>query len=88
MTNLSISLPEALIAYLQEQLASGQYNTTDDYIQDLIQQDKAHNDVAKYAETPSSEMSPQQYRQAGTMKGMFTMADDFDTPLEDLNNSM
>ena len=66
MTNLSISLPEALIAYLQEQLASGQYNTADDYIQDLIQQDKAHNDVAKYAETPSSEMSPQQYRQAGT----------------------
>ena len=32
MTNLTVSLPEALTAYLQEQLASGQYNTADDYI--------------------------------------------------------
>ncbi|MGF1519313.1 MAG: DUF2281 domain-containing protein [Nodosilinea sp.] len=28
------------------------------------------------------------YRRAGTMKGMFTMADDFDAPLEDLKDYM
>jgi antitoxin ParD1/3/4 len=44
MTNLTVSLPEALTAYLQEQLASGQYNTADGYIQALIQQDKARKD--------------------------------------------
>ena len=41
--------------------------------------------AAKYAKNLSSETSPKQYRQAGTMKGMFTMADDFDAPLEDLS---
>ncbi len=44
MTTLTVSLPEALTAYLQEQLASGQYNSADDYIQALIQQDKARKD--------------------------------------------
>ena len=44
MTNLTISLPEALAAYLKEQLASGQYDTANDYIQALIQQDKARKD--------------------------------------------
>lgn len=44
MTNLTISLPEALAAYLKEQLASGQYNTANDYIQALIQQDKARKE--------------------------------------------
>ncbi len=42
--------------------------------------------AAKYAKTLSSEQSPQKYRQAGTMKGVFTMADDFDAPLEDLKD--
>ena len=28
------------------------------------------------------------YRQAGSLKGMFTMADDFDAPLDDLKNHM
>ncbi|MFH7241319.1 MAG: DUF2281 domain-containing protein [Spirulina sp.] len=44
--------------------------------------------AAKYAKNLSSEASPRQYRQAGTMKGMFTMADDFDAPLEDLKDYM
>jgi antitoxin ParD1/3/4 len=44
MTNLTISLPEALAAYLKEQLESGQYNTANDYIQALIQQDKARKE--------------------------------------------
>ncbi|WGV27354.1 type II toxin-antitoxin system VapB family antitoxin [Halotia branconii] len=44
--------------------------------------------AAKYAETSPSETPPQKYRQAGTMKGMFTMAADFDAPLEDLKDCM
>ena len=40
MDTLTVSLPEALTAYLQEQVASGHYSTADDYIQTLIQQDK------------------------------------------------
>jgi hypothetical protein len=31
---------------------------------------------------------PTKYRQAGTLQGMFTMADDFDAPLEDLQDYM
>lgn len=44
MTTLTVSLPEALTTYLQEQLALGQYNTADDYVQALIQQDKTRKD--------------------------------------------
>ncbi|MBW4690532.1 MAG: type II toxin-antitoxin system ParD family antitoxin [Lyngbya sp. HA4199-MV5] len=40
MTTLTVSLPEALTVYLQEQIASGHYSTVDDYIQALIQHDK------------------------------------------------
>lgn len=48
--------------------------------------------AAKYVETLPTEMPPEtplhKYRQAGTMKGMFTMAEDFDAPLEDLKDYM
>jgi sigma54-dependent transcription regulator len=48
-------------------------------------------EILNYAEYLASryiQTSPQKYRQAGTMKGMFTMADDFDAPLEDLQDYM
>jgi hypothetical protein len=44
--------------------------------------------AAKYSEPSSADTSTQKYRQAGTMKGMFTMAADFDAPLEDLQDYM
>lgn len=44
--------------------------------------------AAKYSELSLADMSSQKYRQAGTMKGMFTMAEDFDAPLEDLKDYM
>jgi hypothetical protein len=44
--------------------------------------------AAKYAEPSPASTSPPKYRQAGTMKGMFTMAEDFDAPLEDLKDYM
>jgi Protein of unknown function (DUF2281) len=44
--------------------------------------------ATKHIQTPHPETTPQKYRQAGTMKGMFTMTDDFDAPLEDLQDYM
>lgn len=44
--------------------------------------------TTKSAQPQSSDTTPTKYRQAGTMKGMFAMADDFDAPLEDLKDYM
>jgi len=44
--------------------------------------------AAKHAEPSPTDISPQKYRQAGTMQGMFTMAEDFDAPLADLKDYM
>jgi hypothetical protein len=44
--------------------------------------------ATKSAQPQSPEPAPLKYRQAGTMKGMFIMADDFDAPLEDLKDYM
>jgi len=44
--------------------------------------------VTKYTPPQSSETPPQKYRQAGSLKGMITMAEDFDAPLEDLKDYM
>lgn len=44
--------------------------------------------ATKQTQTPPPETPPKKYRQAGTMKGMFAMADDFDAPLEDLKDYM
>lgn len=41
MTQISITLPESLTTYLQEQIMAGHYATPSDYIQALIQQDQA-----------------------------------------------
>jgi antitoxin ParD1/3/4 len=41
MTTLTVTLPEALTLYLQEQIASGYYTNANDYIQTLIQQDRS-----------------------------------------------
>ena len=44
--------------------------------------------AAKYAALPQPEAPPKIYRQGGTMKGMFKMAEDFDAPLEDFKDYM
>jgi Protein of unknown function (DUF2281) len=44
--------------------------------------------ATKSTQPQTSDPAPQKYRQAGTMKGMFAMADDFDAPLEDLKDYM
>jgi antitoxin ParD1/3/4 len=40
MTSLNISLPEALKAYVEGQVASGDWGTPSEYIRELIRQDK------------------------------------------------
>jgi hypothetical protein len=44
--------------------------------------------ASRYTSSQPSEPIPKKYRQAGTMRGMFTMADDFDAPIEDLKDYM
>ncbi|ASC72025.1 Antitoxin ParD4 [Halomicronema hongdechloris C2206] len=44
MTTFTVSLPEALTAYLQARIDSGEFSTADAYIQALIQQDKARQE--------------------------------------------
>jgi len=40
MTSLNISLPEVLKAYVEGQVASGNWGTPSEYIRELIRQDK------------------------------------------------
>ncbi|MGC2745376.1 MAG: type II toxin-antitoxin system ParD family antitoxin [Candidatus Angelobacter sp.] len=40
MTSLNISLPDALKAYVEGQVASGDWGTPSEYIRELIRQDK------------------------------------------------
>ena len=40
MTSLNISLPEALKAYVEGQVASGNWGTPSEYVRELIRQDK------------------------------------------------
>jgi Protein of unknown function (DUF2281) len=44
--------------------------------------------ATQYVQPSIPDQPPKTYRQAGTMKGMFTLADDFDEPLEDLKDYM
>ena len=44
--------------------------------------------AAKYSPVSQTKAGPNIYRRAGTMKGMFIMAEDFDAPLEDLKDYM
>ena len=40
MTTINISLPERLKAYVEEQVASGDYGTVSEYLRELIREDK------------------------------------------------
>jgi hypothetical protein len=44
--------------------------------------------ATQHLQSSQSEQPPTKYRQAGILQGMFTMADDFDAPLEDLKDYM
>jgi antitoxin ParD1/3/4 len=61
MTQLSIELPDTLTAYLQEQIATGNYTDPSKYIASLIQQDldrktRLEQKLLESLESPSSPM--------------------------------
>jgi antitoxin ParD1/3/4 len=43
MTNVNVSLPETLKEYIEEQVSSGGYGTTSEYLRELIRDDKKRN---------------------------------------------
>ncbi len=47
MTSLNISLPEALRAYVEEQVENGGYGTTSEYLRELIRQDQQRKAQAR-----------------------------------------
>ncbi|MEB3173834.1 MAG: DUF2281 domain-containing protein [Cyanobacteriota bacterium] len=72
-------------------MISPQLIATLDKLPPLLQSEILHYAeylTAKYAALPQPEAPPKIYRQAGTMKGRFKMAGNFDAPLEDLKDYM
>jgi antitoxin ParD1/3/4 len=58
MTRLDISLPESLKSFVEQQVASRGYGTPSEYIQDLIHEDKEHQEIeAKLLEALDEEPS-------------------------------
>ena len=51
MTTINISLPEDLQIFIQEQAAQGGYQTTDDYIQDLLRREQQKQAQQKQIES-------------------------------------
>ena len=45
MTRHDISLPESLKSFVDQQVVSRGYDTASEYIQDLIHEDKEHQDI-------------------------------------------
>jgi antitoxin ParD1/3/4 len=42
MTNMNVSLPDTLKEYVEEQVTSGGYGTSSEYLRELIREDKKH----------------------------------------------
>lgn len=58
MTRLDISLPESLKSFVEQQVTSKRYGTASEYIQDLIHEDKEHQEIeAKLLEALDEEPS-------------------------------
>ena len=58
MTSLNISLPEALKAYVEGQVASGDWGTPSEYVRELIRQDKERRMVNLEQELLSAARGP------------------------------
>lgn len=49
MTTLNISIPDAMRAWIDEQVASGQYASASDYLRDLIRSDQRDREALRQA---------------------------------------
>jgi antitoxin ParD1/3/4 len=71
MTSLNISLPEALKAYVEGQVASGDWGTPSEYVRELIRQDKERRlsnleqDLVAAAKGPKIDLSVAEIRKKG-----------------------
>jgi antitoxin ParD1/3/4 len=76
MTSLNISLPEVLKAYVEGQVASGDWGTPSEYIRDLIRQDKERRmanleqELLAAAEGPKIEVSISEIRRKGLVTAL------------------
>jgi len=71
MTSLNISLPEALKAYVEGLVVSGDWGTPSEYVRELIRQDKERRlsnieqDLIAAAKGPKIELSVTEIRKKG-----------------------
>jgi antitoxin ParD1/3/4 len=76
MTSLNISLPEALKAYVEGQVASGDWGTPSEYVRELIRQDKERRlgdlEASLVAATkgPKIELSVAEIRRKGLVRAL------------------
>ena len=76
MTSLNISLPENLKAYVEGQIASGDWGTPGEYIRELIRQDKERRianleqELLAAAKGPKIEVSIAQIRKKGLVTAL------------------
>jgi antitoxin ParD1/3/4 len=76
MTSLNISLPEALKAYVEGQVASGDWGTPSEYVRELIRQDKEcrlanlEQEVLGAAKGPKIEVSIAEIRKKGLIAAL------------------
>lgn len=76
MTSLNISLPEVLKAYVEGQVASGDWGTPSEYIRELIRQDKARRmanlerELLAAARGPKIEVPIAEIRKKGLIRAL------------------
>src|SRR5207249_9049075 len=76
MTSLNISLPEVLKAYVEGQVATGDWGTPSEYIRELIRQDKERRmtnleqELLAAAKGPKIEVSISQIRKKGLISAL------------------
>ena len=76
MTSLNISIPEALKAYVEGQVASGDWGTPSEYIRELIRQDKERRmasleqELLAAAKGPKIEVSLADIRKKGLVAAL------------------
>ena len=76
MTSLNISLPEVLKAYVEGQVASGDWGTPSEYIRELIRQDKERRvanleqELLAAANGPKIEVSLDEIRKKGLITAL------------------
>ena len=76
MTSLNISLPEALKAYVEGQVASGDWGTPSEYVRELIRQDKERRmanleqELLAAARGPKIEVSIAEIRKKGLVTAL------------------